>query len=77
MAVRDYQSSYEAFMAMPESEWMALLGSLFRGGILEPEEQRAFEVAMADRQKPEMHAVYESDEETGLKGHPDGNGEKW
>lgn len=43
--------AFEAFMAMPLSEWRGLLGSLVRGGILTPAEQQGFDRAAAERSK--------------------------
>lgn len=34
---------------MPDSEWNGLIQSILRGGVLEVEEQRAFEVVLAER----------------------------
>ena len=41
--------AYAAFMSMPQSEWLGLLMSLARGGVLQPEEQKGFERAEKDR----------------------------
>ncbi len=45
--------AYAAFMSMPRPEWLGLLGSLIRGGVLTPAEQAGFERALRDRPKPE------------------------
>ena len=46
---KDADAAYEAFMSMPESEWLGLIGSLFGCGVLEVEEQKGFERAMKTR----------------------------
>jgi hypothetical protein len=45
------EDAYATFMDMPESEWLGLLGSMFRGGVLTIVEQRGFELALNDRKK--------------------------
>ena len=46
---RDYESSLRGFREMPDDEWQRLLWSLLGGGVLEVEEQRAFEVVLKER----------------------------
>ncbi len=41
--------AYEAFMAMPDSEWAGLTASLLAGGVLTVAEQQGFEKAMQER----------------------------
>jgi hypothetical protein len=41
--------AYEAFMSMERSEWLGLLASLMRGGVLQPEEHKGFERALRTR----------------------------
>lgn len=43
------EDAYQAFMSMPQSEWLGLVGSLLGGGILTPAEQEGFERAVKDR----------------------------
>lgn len=45
--------AYEAFMSMPQHEWLGLMVSLASGGCLEFEENKGFERAMKDRQRPQ------------------------
>lgn len=46
---KNADDAYEAFMAMPRSEWVGLIGSLIHGGVLEPEEQKGFDRALKER----------------------------
>lgn len=48
----DPEAAYRAFMAMPQSEWLALTGSLLEGGALTPAENEGFERAMRERSRP-------------------------
>lgn len=41
--------AYQAFMSMPQKEWLGLLMSLAGGGCLTPAEQQGFERAERDR----------------------------
>ena len=43
--------AYAVMMQMPQSEWLGLIGSLVRGGVLTPAEQAGFERAAKDRAK--------------------------
>jgi hypothetical protein len=43
--------AYEAFMSMPQPEWLGLVASLLRGGTLTPFEQEGFDRAVEDRRK--------------------------
>lgn len=43
------EDAYKAFMSMGQSEWLGLLGSLMRGGVLTPAEQEGFDRALHDR----------------------------
>jgi hypothetical protein len=54
MTSRDAETAYQAFMAMPLSEWLGLLQDLLAGGVLEPVEQSAWERAAIDRAKSEI-----------------------
>jgi hypothetical protein len=45
------QDAYEGFMSMPDSEWLGLIGSLLRGGVLTPAEQEGFERALKARKR--------------------------
>lgn len=45
----DPDLAYAAFMSMPQSEWLGLIGSLLCGGVLEPAEQIGFQRAVHDR----------------------------
>lgn len=45
----DPDAAYEAFMSMPEDEWLGLLLSLAGGGVLEPAEQQGLARAMVER----------------------------
>jgi hypothetical protein len=47
------EDAYQAFLSMPTSEWLGLLASLLRGGVLTPAEQEGFERAVQDRPKSE------------------------
>jgi hypothetical protein len=46
---KDPDLAYQAFMSMPQSEWLGLVGSLLRGGVLEPAEMEGFLRATKDR----------------------------
>lgn len=48
----DPDDAYAAFMSMPQSEWLGLIGSLMSGGVLTPAEQEGFERAVEDRKRP-------------------------
>lgn len=41
--------AYAAFMSMSDSEWLGLIGSLLRGGVLQPAENEGFMRASATR----------------------------
>lgn len=41
--------AYAAFMSMGEDEWKGLLRSLYGGGVLQPEEKKGFDRALAER----------------------------
>lgn len=43
--------AFTVFMAMGDSEWSGLIGSLLRGGVLQPQEQVGFERAIAARKE--------------------------
>ncbi|NCX56186.1 MAG: hypothetical protein EBW87_03195 [Burkholderiaceae bacterium] len=45
--------AYEAFMSMPQQEWLGLLVSLASGGCLEFEENKGFERALRERKRPQ------------------------
>lgn len=45
--------AYNAFMSMPQKEWLGLLVSLATGGVLTPAEQAGFERAERDRAYPQ------------------------
>jgi hypothetical protein len=54
---RDYESSLKGFREMPDDEWNRLIQSLLRGGVLEVEEQRAFEVVLKERNERDLPAA--------------------
>ena len=41
--------AYAAFMSMPSTEWIGLIGSFLRGGTLTPAEHEGFNRALRDR----------------------------
>lgn len=43
--------AYAIFMAMPDSEWLGLIGSLISGGVLTPAEEAGFIRASEDRRR--------------------------
>jgi len=43
--------AYSIFMQMGSAEWLGLLGSLMRGGVLTPAEQHGFNRALEARKK--------------------------
>lgn len=47
----DPDDAYEIFMAMPQSEWLGLIASLIKGGVLTPAESAGFHRACDDRKK--------------------------
>jgi hypothetical protein len=48
---KDPQAAYEAFMGMSDDEWSGLIGSLLRGGVLEPAEMKGFVRASEERRR--------------------------
>lgn len=46
---KDPELAYQAFMSMPQSEWLGLVSSLLRGGVLEPAEMEGFLRATKER----------------------------
>lgn len=45
------EDAFQAFVSMPQSEWLGLVGSLLNGGVLTPAEQEGFERAVDERVK--------------------------